>query len=117
MLQLQLADINPPYCQPLCACSVKTFLLVCMQSRRAIPCPQGTYKASLSDTAGCIRCPAGSTTRALRSTALADCIVALPGYQVTAADPSTAPGGLDVQPCPIGTFSTGYTTEPCRPCP
>jgi hypothetical protein len=116
LLTTSAASHPSPYRQLPCTCPVNT-MLMCLQSRRAMPCPQGTYKASLSNTAGCTRCPPGSTTRALRSTVLSDCIVALPGYQVTTADPSTATNGLMIRPCPVGTFSTGYTTEPCRPCP
>lgn len=85
-----------------------------MQSRAAVlPCPQGTYKAALSNSVTCSRCPKGSTTRSIRSAAAADCVVAMPGYQVSIQDPSTP----HPEPCPAGSYSEGYTTESCRPCP
>jgi hypothetical protein len=102
-----ISELQPTLTQAAAPLRLPAVVLACLQTRRAMPCPQGTYKASLSNTAGCIRCPAGSTTRALRSTTPADRVVALPRYQVIAADPSTAPDGLSIQPCPKGTFSTG----------
>jgi hypothetical protein len=96
-------------------CNLRCSLLLfdTTQSRIALPCPQGTFKPHLSNTAGCTRCPIGSTTRSIRSTSLSDCSIALPGYQVDWQSPSTP------QPvaCPVGTYSNGYTTEPCRTCP
>jgi hypothetical protein len=87
--------------------------LVTLQSRRAMPCPQGTYKSALSNAAGCTKCPTGSTTPGIWSQTLADCTVALPGHQVVRHDPSTP----YAEPCPAGMFSAGYTTQPCMPCP
>jgi hypothetical protein len=93
---------------------VRILLCTLLQSRIALPCPQGTFNPNLSNSAnGCTRCPAGSTTRSIRSTALSCCRIALPGHQVDWQYPSMS------QPvaCPVGTYSSGYTAEPCRPCP
>lgn len=46
---------------------------------------------------------------------MADCAVALPGYQALQG-PST-PQAAHTVPCPVGTYSNGYTTDSCRPCP
>lgn len=85
----------------------------CPQARLAQPCPQGTYKAVLSNSNSCIRCPPGSITHGIKSTAASSCSVALPGYQVTWLDEDTP----QPQPCPLNTYSTGYSTAACRPCP
>lgn len=85
--------------------------LLLLQNRVALPCAQGSYKAALSNTAGCIRCPVGSTTHGICSTALSDCSVALPGFEITA--PGT---DAPATPCPVARYSEGYTTAPCRLC-
>jgi hypothetical protein len=104
------------------------FCCLCMQSHAtALPCPQGTYKEALSNSVPCSPCGEGSTTHSIRSTAAADCMVAMPGYQLQVGIQTAHkrmlmvstqdPGALHAEPCPAGSYSEGYTTESCRRCP
>jgi len=84
-----------------------------LQNRIALPCAQGTYKPSLGQAVKCLKCPAGSTTHSIRHTTAAACKTALPGYQILRGEEET----FYVEACPHSTYSPGYSTQPCRPCP
>lgn len=93
--------LHPPCLLPLCV----------LQNRKALPCPQGTWKAGTDKAAACSPCPTNLTTAGEGKRAAGDCNVAkVPGY---IAIPDGA--GFKAAPCPVGTYSSdGRVCTSCQ---
>lgn len=86
-------------------------LLLVLQTRQALPCPQGTYKVDVSQATSCTRCPTGITTASTKSSAPTQCDRAVAaGYIATLENGQMVP-----QACAVGSYSSNGRT--CTTCP
>lgn len=85
-------------------------MLLAVQNRQALPCPQGTWKQGIDKATACTPCPVGITTQAVGSITADACAIAKTlGFRAVLVD-----GNMVAQPCPVGTY--GNNGRDCLPC-
>ena len=89
------------------------------QRGSALPCAQGTYKATVGNR-NCDQCPTGFTTQfgSVAATNAGACSFVVPGFNASKADSLSK---SVAQPCPANTYRSGaapYSLDgvPCTPC-
>ncbi len=93
-----------------CCCAPLLVLFV-LQTRTALPCPQGTYTVAVNQASSCTPCPDGITTAAAKSTDPAQCDRAITaGYIATMLNGHQVP-----VKCAVGTYSSDGRV--CNTCP
>jgi len=76
----------------------------------AKPCPRGTFNGAITLKTACTKCPVGLTTAATASTAVDQCVQALPGYKVVTA-------GVSAEACARNSYNVGFNTAAsCTDC-